>query len=101
MAVSAVLASFAGIGYHYTEHTLQISETHILSPKTINETRFEYQHTDNTQVAQNLQPQVSVSGAFTGGGSNLGNSSISLNHFDIQNYTSLALGKHFTRFGED
>jgi hypothetical protein len=40
-----------------------------------------------------------VLGAFTGGGSNLGNLGINQDHYELQNYTSLSTGKHLTKFG--
>jgi hypothetical protein len=83
-----------GINTHSLEDTLQVSDTQVFSAKTLNQFRFQYLHDNATQTAQNLQPTISVLGAFTGGGNPSGVSSDSQNHYEVQNLTSLFLGKH-------
>ncbi len=82
-----------------TEHTVQISDTQIVSPSVINETRFQYERQNNSQIAQNMQPTINVQGAFTGGGNRLGRATDTQNHYELQNYTSVSHGNHFIRFG--
>lgn len=82
-----------------TEHTLQISDTQVLSTNVINETRFQYIHDENDQTAQNFQPTVSVLGAFIGGGNQIGNQQDNQNHYELQNYTSIVHGSHLIKFG--
>ena len=82
-----------------TEHTVQISDTQILSSKVINETRFQYLRDNTQQVPQDTSPKVTVLGAFIGGGSSGGTSTEYQNHYELQNYTSMALGNHFLKFG--
>jgi hypothetical protein len=82
-----------------TEHTLQISDTQVLSPNVVNETRFQYLREDSNQTTQNFQPTISVLGAFTGGGNQLGNGSDMQNHYELQNYTSIVHGNHLIKFG--
>ncbi len=82
-----------------TEHTLQISDTQVLSTNVVNETRFQYIHDGSSQNVQNLSPTISVLGAFTGGGNSSGNSNDSQNHYELQNYTSMVHGKHLFKFG--
>ena len=82
-----------------TENELQISDTQILSDKVINETRFQYQRNRDSQIAQNNTPTINVQGAFTGGGSSVGISRDASDHYELQNYTSIALSKNFIRFG--
>ena len=81
------------------EHTVQISDTQVLSTKVVNETRFQYLRESDRQVPLNTDPTVSVLGAFTGGGSSGGTSTDYQNHYELQNYTSMALGSHFLKFG--
>ncbi|HLJ86464.1 MAG TPA: carboxypeptidase regulatory-like domain-containing protein [Candidatus Angelobacter sp.] len=81
------------------EHSFQISDTQVLSPRAVNETRFEYERQTTSQAAQNLQPQLFVPGSFTGGGNAIGNVSLTQNYYEAQNYTSLSIGKHFIRLG--
>ncbi len=82
-----------------TEHTLQISDTQVLGPNVVNETRFQYLHDNSNQTVQNLQPSISVLGAFTGGGNQIGNGSDVQNHYELQNYTSIVHGTHLIKFG--
>ena len=81
------------------ENTLQLSDTQILSAKTINETRFQYQREGDNQVAQNTDPTITVQGAFTDGGSNAGIVRDNQDHFELENYTTSAQGAHAIKFG--
>ena len=81
------------------ENTLQVSDTQVLSPKVINETRFEYIRDRDDQAPLNDTPTITVQGAFTGGGNNLGKVSDAQDHYELQNYTTAALGVHALRFG--
>lgn len=83
-----------------TEQTLQISDTQILSPNVVNETRFQYIHDSNAQTPL-LTPGLttSVLGAFTSGGNQAGTVIDRENHFEAQNYTSIVHGPHFIKFG--
>jgi hypothetical protein len=82
-----------------TEHTVQISDTQVLSTKVVNETRFQYLRESDRQVPLSTDPTVSVLGSFTGGGSIGGTSTDYQDHYELQNYTSMALGTHFLKFG--
>ncbi|SFS20994.1 Carboxypeptidase regulatory-like domain-containing protein [Granulicella pectinivorans] len=82
-----------------TEATLQVSDSQIVSSKIVNETRFEYQHTTGYQNPASTAPQLTVQGAFTGGGSSSGTFNNTGTHIEVQNYTSIALAKNFIRFG--
>jgi hypothetical protein len=86
--------STQGYNTHGLEHTLQVSDTQVFSARTLNQFRFQYLHDDTDLTAQNLQPTISVLGAFTGGGNPSGVSSDTQNHYEVQNLTSLFLGKH-------
>ena len=78
---------------------MQISDTQIIGTRVINETHFQLLREDGNHTALNLQPTISVAGAFTGGGNNDGNGQGRSNHYELQNYTSIALPKHFIKFG--
>jgi hypothetical protein len=82
-----------------TEHTVQVSDTHVISERTVNQARFQYLHDSNTQTPQSLLSTISVLGAFTGGGNSMGNSVDTQDHYELQNYTSITMGKNFVRFG--
>ena len=82
-----------------TEAEIQISDSQIISSRIVNETRFEYQHTTGYQTPLTVAPQITVQGAFTGGGDNGGTANNTGSHIEVQNYTSIALAKNFIRFG--
>jgi hypothetical protein len=82
-----------------TEDTVQISDTQVVSTNIVNETRFQYLHDSNSQTVQSFQPTVSVLGAFTDGGNQIGNGSDVQNHYELQNYTSIVHGNHLIKFG--
>jgi len=85
-----------------SEHEFRLTETMIINPTTINETRFEYSTEKREQVGDNSIPTISVAEAFTGGGSQVG---LSFNHskdWELQNYTTTSVGKnsaHALKFG--
>jgi hypothetical protein len=93
--------SLASQGYNSlsTEQTLQVSDTQIFGVKVVNETRFQYNRDRGNQTAQNTQPTINVLGSFTGGGSSAGNNATNTDHYELQNYTSMAFQKHFLKFG--
>jgi hypothetical protein len=82
-----------------TEHTLQVSDTQVFGARIVNETRFQYIREANNQTAQSPLFTVNVLGAFTGGGSSQGNIIDNQDRYELQNYTSIALGKHVLKFG--
>ncbi|REJ78953.1 MAG: hypothetical protein DWQ47_05785 [Acidobacteria bacterium] len=85
-----------------TEHTFQATETAIINAKTVNETRFQYRNENREQIGDNTIPTVNVSGAFTAGGSSVGLSYDKQSSWELQNYTTTALGKdsqHAVKFG--
>jgi hypothetical protein len=87
----------------------------VFSEKIVNQTRFQYLHDGNSQTPQysaftgggtpagcllQVPPcQISVLGAFYAGGSSMGKSLDTQDHYELQNYTSVSLGKNFIRFG--
>jgi hypothetical protein len=82
-----------------TQQTFRLTETAIINKKTVNETRFQFNHQTSGDTANNSVPTISVQEAFTGGGSQIGLSSNQQNRWELANNTSLALGFHTVRFG--
>lgn len=82
-----------------TQQTLQLTETAILSPTVINETRFQFIHQRTEQQGDNSVPTVNVQDAFTGGGSQVGLTSNTENRWELQNYTSWTRGPHALKAG--
>jgi len=91
----------ASQGYNVlnTEQTLQIADTQLIGAKVVNETRFQYLNDGNSQTPQSLLPQVSVAGDFVEGGNYSGSNIDHQGHYEFQNYTSVALSKHYIKFG--
>ena len=88
-----------GFNSHSTEQTVQISDTQVLSPTMVNETRFQYIRNSSNQIPLSDQPTLNVLGAFNGGGSPEGMVIGKQDHYELQNYTSIAHGRHFIKFG--
>jgi hypothetical protein len=93
--------SLPSLGYNSrsVEHTFQLSDTQILSPTVINETRFEYERDLSQENPLNLVPEITVQGAFSTGGSAGGFLNDHQDHYELQNYTSVVHGKHMFKFG--
>lgn len=93
--------SLPTVGYnsHSAEQTVQISDTQIISPTIVNETRFQYIRDSSSQVPLSTAPTLTVQGAFTGGGSPSGTVVSNQDHYELQNYTSIAHGQHLIKFG--
>jgi uncharacterized membrane protein YgcG len=81
------------------ENEIQVSDTQILSPHAVNETRFEWERGATDQNSLFLTPAINVLGQFSEGGNPLGISSVITNHYELQNYTSINKGNHFLRVG--
>ncbi len=81
------------------EHSLQITETAVLSTKAINETRFQFRRDSVSQMAANNQPALDVLDSFSEGGAPTGDASQKTRFFEIQNYTSYIIRKHTLKFG--
>lgn len=88
-----------GLNTRETEQTVQISDTQIFGSKIVNETRFQYVRENNQQTPLSTDPTIAVMGAFTGGGSSQGLVTDQMDRYELQNYTSMSLGKHIAKFG--
>jgi hypothetical protein len=91
---------YADLAYNSkgNNQNLMLTETWIVNPKIVNETRFQYTR-NYTSTIGNLLPQVSVTGAFTAGGANEGDNFETRHHFELQNNTSILHGAHTIRYG--
>jgi outer membrane receptor protein involved in Fe transport len=74
------------------------TETAVLGPTMVNETRFQYTR-QWTATPGNLVPELDVANAFITGGNGLGNSYDLTHHYELQNYTTISKGTHTIRFG--
>jgi len=89
------------VGYNGSgsENTVQVSDTQVVSSRTVTQTRFQYVHSDNIQNPLSTDPTLNVIGAFTGGGSSAGTLMGTGNQYELQSETSMTLGKHALTYG--
>ncbi|HEX8475102.1 MAG TPA: carboxypeptidase regulatory-like domain-containing protein [Pyrinomonadaceae bacterium] len=82
----------------FRQHMIQLTETAIVNPQVINETRFQF--TDNRRESNGDigLPAVQVLDAFTSGGSQV-LSSVDEKRWELQNYTTATKNNHVIRFG--
>jgi len=78
---------------------LQVTETAILNPTTINETRFQFAHVRFEQIGDNSIPSLDVSGSFGSGGSQVGESTNVRKSWELNNFTAKQHGAHAIKFG--
>ena len=97
--VGGLTLAEAGYDTTSTEHTVQISDTQVFGSHVINETRFQYLRENSAQNPVSTAVGINVAGAFTGGGSSSGTQTDYQDHYELQNYTSVARGNNFLKFG--
>jgi hypothetical protein len=94
----------SGYSSSATEHTVNVVETAVLSPKAINETHFQFDRENSLLASLSSAPGLYVSQSFVSGGSGYSApgypSSYDLeNNYELQNYTSIIWGTHTTKLG--
>jgi hypothetical protein len=77
----------------------QITETAMVSAHAVNETRLQFFRTRSDSYGNNTDPTLTVSDAFSNGGSQIGRAWNSSDHWEIQNYTSWTRGRHSLKAG--
>ena len=77
---------------------LMVTETSIVNPKIVNETRFQWTR-NYTQSLGNELPGISVAGEFSIGGNGVGHRFDISKHYELQNYTSISHNTHTIRWG--
>ncbi|HET7286765.1 MAG TPA: hypothetical protein VFI71_04815, partial [Pyrinomonadaceae bacterium] len=82
-----------------TNHTVQLTETAILNPTTINETRFQISFGRNENTGSLDVPSLNVSGSFNSGGSQVGHSFNERRSWELNNFTAKQMGTHAIKFG--
>lgn len=87
--------------YDFTSHhhNLQITDTQILSPQVVNDIAIQYLHFINLRTVQSNDPTLDVLGAFTGGGSSLGDWNRSESHLQVHEDLSWQTGAHQVEMG--
>src|ERR1043166_3468623 len=78
---------------------IQLTETAIINPTTINETRFQFTHNRSERDGNNSIPALDVSGSFGSGGSQVGESSNVRKSWELNNFTAKQMGTHAFKVG--
>jgi hypothetical protein len=93
-------APYSNLAYHTSGdgQNIMVTESSILSPSVVNETRFQFFRNWSASPGNTL-PQVSVAGAFVTGGNGLGDTHDLTKHLELQNNTSVSHGAQTIRFG--
>jgi Carboxypeptidase regulatory-like domain len=94
MSLPSLASNSSGHG-----NELHISDTQIVSTRTVTQLLFGWESNYSNQVPFSLDPTVRVNGAFTGGGSSGGTSQDTSGHYEIRSTTSMTLGKHSVTYG--
>ena len=81
------------------ENTLQVTETAILGPTLIDETRFQYMRTASAMNGGSNLPAIVVQGEFSGGGAQVGNSGTTSNHLELSNNWTYTHKTHTIKWG--
>jgi hypothetical protein len=82
-----------------TTHNIQLTETAIINPTTINETRFQFTRSRNESLGDSSNRTLIVSGAFVGGGSQVGHFVNTDQRWEANNFTAIQKGQHAYKIG--
>lgn len=82
-----------------SEDALQITETAILSPRALAETRLQFLRAESRSYSQSTAAAITVEGAFSGGGAQVGNSGNTANRWELSNTSSWTRSKHIFKWG--
>ncbi len=88
-----------GVNNETDTQSAQLIETWVVNARAINESRFQYTRSANSQTATSDAPTISVSGFFTGNAATQGPQYTDQGSYELQNYTSLTRGAHLLKFG--
>jgi hypothetical protein len=86
-------------------HNLQLTETAVLNAFTINETRFQFNHSRNENLGNSTIPVLNVSSAFNGcltasaSCSQVGHAINTRTNWELNNFTQIQRGMHTFKFG--
>jgi hypothetical protein len=81
------------------ERQFRVTETAVLSPHTVTETRLQVRYDRGEQKVAIVAPALNVQDSFNGGGDQSGPSLNKRHFFALYNNTTLTHGSHVLRFG--
>lgn len=81
------------------EHVLQMTETAILNPRTVNEVKFQYRRSHDAYDSTNSEVAIEVPEAFVSGGTSMSLNGLLENRYELNEMLSLSVRKHTLKFG--
>ncbi len=81
------------------EHSFRLSETYVVNPTVLNETRFQFRSSTIDRDENNSDVAINVPGAFLGGGPQIGMASRSQHIYELNNTTTWARDLHTFKAG--
>src|ERR1041385_8306054 len=97
--IGGVILPERGFNLLSVNQNIQLTETAIINPTTINETRFQFTHNRSERDGNNSIPALDVSGSFGSGGSQVGESGNVRKSWELNNFTAKQMGTHAIKFG--
>lgn len=82
-----------------SEHSVRVSDTQVISSRTVNQVRFQFERDTSNQNPASMAPAINVLGAFTGGGNFQQQALDTENSYELHNLTTTSFGKHQLVFG--
>ncbi len=97
--VGAFVLPSEGYNSNEVENRIQLSDTQVFGAKVVNATRFQFVNDQTDQNPQSNAPTILVLQNFDGGGSPQGTIHDTERRYEFQDYASVAMARHYARFG--
>ena len=82
-----------------SQQVLQGVDTAVLSPRAVNELRFQFARERRTRTAASGSPSIAILDAFNGGGSPIGVERFTSSRWELQDNLTTLRGRHTFKFG--
>lgn len=82
-----------------TNRIVQVTETAVLGPKAMNETRLQFARSSLSDAGKDSTPAINVQGAFSAGGAPINDSGSVTNNFELSNASTYIIGPHTFQWG--
>jgi hypothetical protein len=100
MGVGGTVLPEAGTNTLFFEHEINVGHVYVFSPKLLNQLHFLVGHFDNQTHSLNENPQIIVSGSFTGGGAQA-DARRTEYHLDATDIVTYTTARQEIKFGID
>lgn len=99
LKVGALILPDQAVGAYNWSNEVQIGDTWVVNSHLLMQPQFDWRRVSNSTTPNLVTPAVTVQGAFTGGGNNLGFVRDHQDVFTLQDYGTATAGRHTMRFG--